>query len=79
MRNGGWLYLDNHLEKLLEGIFQSKSLFSNNGERYRESLGVALTHDLSLQWVHEQTVKQKEEPGMEYESNQCCSGVKYSV
>ena len=27
MQNGGWLYLDNHLEKLLEGIFPSKSLF----------------------------------------------------
>ena len=27
MRNGGWLHLDNHLEKLLEDIFPSKSLF----------------------------------------------------
>ena len=27
MRNEGWLYLDNHLEKLLEDIFLSKYIF----------------------------------------------------
>ena len=37
------VYLDNHLEKLLEAIFPLKSLFSNNQDEYRESLGVALS------------------------------------
>jgi hypothetical protein len=40
--NAGWLHLDNYLEKLMESIFPSKSLF----ERYRESLGVALISKL---------------------------------
>ena len=35
--------MDNHLEKLLEDFFSIKISISNNGERYRESLGVALS------------------------------------
>jgi len=41
MWNGGWLHLDNHLEKLLEDIFSSKSLFLTVRKDI-ESLGVAL-------------------------------------
>ena len=39
--------MDNHLEKLLEGIFSIKISIPNNEERYRESLGVALSTMLS--------------------------------
>ena len=43
MRNGGWIHLENHLKKLLEGIFFIKISIPNNEEKYRESLGVALS------------------------------------
>ena len=42
MRNGVWLHLDNHLEKLLEVIFLIKIYIPNNEERYIKSLGVSL-------------------------------------
>jgi len=35
--NGGWLHLDNHLEKLLEDIFSIKISIPSYEERYRES------------------------------------------
>ena len=38
MRNGGWIHLENHLKKLLEGIFFIKISISINKERNRESL-----------------------------------------
>ena len=35
--------MENHLKKLLEGIFFIKISIPNNEEKYRESLGVALS------------------------------------